>query len=58
MRFSIALWSARLENLKPGGYEFRVRTVDKNGFAQPEPRPFHQRSGLNAVQCKQFIVTS
>ena len=57
MRFSIALWSVSLKDLKPGGYEFRVRTVDKNGFAQPEPRPFHQRSGLNAIQCKQFIVT-
>ncbi len=56
MRFSIALWSATLTGLKPGGYEFRVRTVDKNGFAQPEPRPYHQRSGLNAIQCKQFIV--
>jgi DMSO/TMAO reductase YedYZ molybdopterin-dependent catalytic subunit len=58
MRFSIALWSVSLKDLKPGGYEFRVRTVDKNGFPQPEPRPFHQRSGLNAVQCKQFIVMS
>jgi hypothetical protein len=42
--------------VKPGGYEFRVRTVDKNGFPQPEPRPFHQRSGLKAIQCKQFVV--
>ncbi len=57
MRFSVALWSVSLNNLNPGGYEFRVRTVDKNGFAQPEPRPFHQRSGLNAIQCKQFVVT-
>jgi DMSO/TMAO reductase YedYZ molybdopterin-dependent catalytic subunit len=56
MRFSVALWSVKLEGLKPGGYEFRVRTVDKNGFAQPEPRPFAQRSGLNGIQCKQFIV--
>jgi DMSO/TMAO reductase YedYZ molybdopterin-dependent catalytic subunit len=58
MRFSVAVWSARLEDLKPGGYELRVRTVDKNGFAQPEPRPFAQRSGLNGIQCKQFIVIS
>ncbi len=56
MRFSVALWSAKLDGLKPGGYEFRVRTVDQNGFAQPEPRPFAQRSGLNGIQCKQFIV--
>lgn len=56
MRFSICLWSASLERLKPGNYEFRARTVDRNGFAQPEPRPFSQRSGLNAIQCKPFIV--
>ena len=29
--FSIALWSATLAGLQTGGYEFRVRTVDKNG---------------------------
>ena len=56
MRFSIALWSATLNGLKPGTYEFRVRTIDKNGFAQPEPRPFAQRSGLNAVPCKVMTV--
>jgi DMSO/TMAO reductase YedYZ molybdopterin-dependent catalytic subunit len=55
LRFSFGLWSATLEDLKPGGYEFRVRAVDKNGFAQPEPRP-SQRSGKNAIQCKPFIV--
>ncbi len=56
MRFSIALWSVSLDGLKPGSYEFRVRTIDKNGFAQPDPRPFSQRSGLNAVQCKSITV--
>jgi DMSO/TMAO reductase YedYZ molybdopterin-dependent catalytic subunit len=56
MRFSIALWSATLSDLRPGTYEFRVRTIDKNGFAQPEPRPFAQRSGLNAVQCKAITI--
>jgi len=59
MRFSVAHWSTTIADLKPGGYEFRVRTVDKNGFAQPEPRPgnlFSLKTGLNAIQCKQFIV--
>jgi DMSO/TMAO reductase YedYZ molybdopterin-dependent catalytic subunit len=55
MRYSIAPWSATLDGLKPGGYEFRVRTVDRNGFAQPEPRPY-QKSGRNAIGCKQFVV--
>lgn len=57
MRFSVASWSVSLEGLKPGDYEFRVRTVDLNGFAQPEPRPFSQRSGLNGVQCKPLRIT-
>jgi len=52
MRFSIAPWSVKLEGLKPGVYEFRARTVDRNGFAQPEPRPFAQRSGDNGVRKK------
>lgn len=56
MRFSVAPWSMSLEGLKPGAYEFRVRTIDRNGFAQPEPRPFAQRSGMNGVQCKHLRV--
>ena len=55
LRYSIAHWSLRLADLAPGRYELRVRTVDKNGFAQPEPRP-GQRSGKNLVPCKLFAV--
>ena len=40
MRYSFCLWSVTLKDLKAGAYEFRVRTVDRNGFAQPEPRPY------------------
>ena len=57
MRFSIAPWSVSLAGLKPGDYEFRVRTVDRNGFAQPEPRPFAQRSGVNGVQRKPIQIS-
>jgi DMSO/TMAO reductase YedYZ molybdopterin-dependent catalytic subunit len=56
MRFSIVTWSVSLANLAPGRYELRARTVDRNGFAQPEPRPFAQRSGLNGIQCKPFRI--
>ena len=56
MRFSIAPWSVSLGGLKPGDYEFRARTVDRNGFAQPEPRPFAQRSGVNGVQRKPIHI--
>jgi len=55
LRFSVALWSATLRGLKPGAYEFRVRTVDLNDIAQPEPRPY-PKSGRNAVICKLFTV--
>ena len=51
MRFSIAHWTARIPPQKPGKYELRVRTVDRNGFAQPQPRP-SQKSGQNLVACK------
>ena len=37
LRFSVVSWSATLEGLAPGAYEFRPRAVDLNGFAQPEP---------------------
>ena len=55
MRFSVAHWHLELAGLRPGKYELRVRSVDRNGFAQPEPRP-GQRSGRNAVQCKILSV--
>ena len=55
MRYSFCLWSLTLRGLKPGGYELRVRTVDRNDMAQPEPRPY-QRSGRNAIQVKQLVV--
>jgi hypothetical protein len=46
----------RLENLAPGAYEFRVRAVDLNDFAQPEPRPNGQ-SGIADVPCQTFLVS-
>ncbi|WP_020469977.1 molybdopterin-dependent oxidoreductase [Zavarzinella formosa] len=55
LRFSVAHWTLTLTGLKPGKYELRVRTVDKNGFAQPEPRP-NQQSGKNMIPCKLFTV--
>lgn len=53
--FSMVSWTARLDPLKPGSYEFRVRTVDLNGFAQPEPRPY-QKSGMNLVPLRKLVV--
>lgn len=55
LRYSVASWSVTLKDLPPGAYEFRVRTVDLNGFAQPEPRP-EPKSGRNEIQCKTILV--
>ncbi|HEV3260662.1 MAG TPA: molybdopterin-dependent oxidoreductase [Gemmataceae bacterium] len=57
MRFSVAPWTVTLKDLKAGTYEFRVRSVDLNGYAQPEPRPY-PKSGRNEIQCAQFMVTA
>ncbi len=58
MRFSIAPWSVTLAGLKPGNYELRARSVDSNGFAQPEPRPFEQKSGRNMIQVRRIAVVA
>ncbi len=55
--YSTVSWTARLDGLVPGSYEFRARTVDLNGFAQPEPRTY-QKSGLNLVPCQLLVVTA
>ena len=55
MRYSVARWSVTLAGLRPGAYEFRVRSVDLNGFAQPEPRPY-PKSGRNEIQYRSVVV--
>jgi DMSO/TMAO reductase YedYZ molybdopterin-dependent catalytic subunit len=53
--FSWVQWTVRLESLSPGAYEFRVRAVDLNDFAQPEPRP-NRQSGIADVPCQTLMV--
>ncbi len=55
--FSTVTFFARIDNLKPGLYEFRARAVDLNGFAQPEPRPY-LKSGRNAVPMLRITVSA
>lgn len=55
LRFSVAHWTVTLKDLAVGAYEFRVRTVDLNGYAQPEPRPY-PKSGHNEIQYKPIMV--
>jgi hypothetical protein len=57
MRYSLVGWSVTLKGLAAGAYEFRVRTVDRNGFAQPEPRPY-PKSGRNEIPYKPLVVTA
>jgi DMSO/TMAO reductase YedYZ molybdopterin-dependent catalytic subunit len=57
MRFSVAPWSVTMHDLPAGAYELRASSVDLNGFAQPEPRPY-PKSGRNEIQCRQFVVTA
>jgi DMSO/TMAO reductase YedYZ molybdopterin-dependent catalytic subunit len=55
LRHSMVGFSATLRHLKPGSYEIRARTVDLNGFAQPEPRSL-QKSGKNGIQFRTFTI--
>ena len=40
MRWTIVHWEATLDPVPPGDYELRCRSIDRNGIAQPMPRPF------------------
>jgi DMSO/TMAO reductase YedYZ molybdopterin-dependent catalytic subunit len=51
LRYTVATWTVTLKDVKPGSYELRVRSVDQNGHAQPQPRP-QLATGRNAVPCK------
>ncbi len=55
--YSVVGWSITANNLIPGKYEFRARSVDLNGFAQPEPRPY-QKSGRNVLDVRRFEVAA
>ncbi len=55
LRYSFVPWSVTLKGLDAGAYEFRVRSVDLNDFAQPEPRPY-PKSGRNEIQYRPIVV--
>ena len=56
IRFGMGYWGITLHGLQAGVYEVRVRAVDGNGFAQPEPRPL-RKSGGNAIEMQRFRLT-
>ncbi len=55
MSYCTAAWSATYRDLSPGTYRIYARSVDKNGFAQPEPRPVW-KSGDNMVKSHKVKV--
>jgi DMSO/TMAO reductase YedYZ molybdopterin-dependent catalytic subunit len=48
MRFTIVHWAALVPGMPAGTYELCCRTIDRNGIAQPMPRPF-ARTGYNTI---------
>jgi len=55
MKYSMCQYTAVIFDLPTGKYEVRARSIDLNGFAQPEPRP-SQKNGKNAIQLRRFEV--
>jgi DMSO/TMAO reductase YedYZ molybdopterin-dependent catalytic subunit len=56
LRYTFVQWRAGLPGLAPGAYELRCRSVDRNGVAQPMPRPF-PKSGRAEIQVVKLSVT-
>ncbi len=54
-RYGMCSYFTTLRDLAPGTYEVRARSVDRNRFAQPEPRA-SQKSGRNGIQVRRFEV--
>jgi len=55
LRYTFVHWQARLSGLAAGEYELRCRSIDRNGVAQPMPRPF-PKSGRADIQVVRFKV--
>ena len=55
LRNTLAHWAALLENIPPGRYHVRCRTIDEQGAAQPMPRPY-KKSGNNAIHTLEMEI--
>lgn len=55
IRLAKAHWAALLPGLPEGSYTLRCRTIDKNGIAQPMPRPF-KKSGRAMISQVELTV--
>jgi DMSO/TMAO reductase YedYZ molybdopterin-dependent catalytic subunit len=56
-RYTVVHWTAQLEGLPAGDYEVRCRSIDRNGIAQPMPRPF-AKGGRSEIQMLPLAVVS
>jgi DMSO/TMAO reductase YedYZ molybdopterin-dependent catalytic subunit len=52
---TIVHWALLLDEVPPGEYHLRCRTIDAAGAAQPMPRPF-PKSGNNAIHQVSLVV--
>ena len=55
VRYTVVHWQAELEGLPPGEYQLRCRSIDRNGIAQPMPRPF-AKGGRSEIQTIPLLV--
>lgn len=55
LRFTLAHWAALLAGLPSGKYDLCCRTIDRNGIAQPLPRPL-PRTGANGIHRVTVVV--
>ncbi|MFZ9825076.1 MAG: hypothetical protein ACO3E9_14835 [Gemmataceae bacterium] len=54
-KYGMCAFFVVIRGLTPGEYEIRARSIDLNGYAQPEPRP-SQKSGKNSIQVRRIQV--
>src|SRR5579859_1739539 len=57
LRYTVVHWVAELDGLPPGEYDLRCRSIDRNGIAQPLPRPF-AKGGRAEIQTVPLRVDS
>jgi DMSO/TMAO reductase YedYZ molybdopterin-dependent catalytic subunit len=55
LRYTVVHWQAELPGLPAGEYELRCRSIDRNGIAQPMPRPF-AKGGRSEIQTVRVFV--
>jgi len=55
LRWTVVHWAATVGGLPPGEYDLRCRSIDRNGIAQPMPRPF-AKGGRSEIQTVHLTV--